>query len=235
MRNPYQQLEKNLGHRFRRRKYLEIALTHRSFRFESSDVKADNQRLEFLGDAVLGLVSAGCLFDRFPECQEGELTRIRSRLTNSKTLADIAAAIQLGDFLRLGRGEVQSGGHERASNVSDALEAVIGAAYLDGGMRAVETIFRKLFLPEIEGEAPHDRWHDNPKGALQELCQRRWRSGPRYRTVREDGPAHSKSFTVEVIVGGRMVGTGRGANKREAQMEAARHAFQALGHSRQER
>lgn len=227
MRNPYQLLERHLGYRFRRRRYLETALTHRSFRFEAPEVQADNQRLEFLGDAVLGLVSAAHLFDRFPEAQEGELTRLRSRLTNSKTLADIAAVIELGPFLRLGRGEVQSGGHQRASTLSDALEAVIGAAYLDGGLRAVEKIYRKLFLPEIS-TATHDRWHDNPKGALQELCQRRWKTSPRYRIVREEGPAHSRSFVVEVLINGKPAGTGRGNNKREAQMDAARHAVQGL-------
>jgi len=224
MRNPYRPLEKSIGYKFRRRRHLETALTHRSFRFESEESLFDNQRLEFLGDAALGLVTAHRLFEQYPGFEEGDLTRVRSRLTNLKTLAVLAARVDLGTSLKLGRGEHQSGGQQRTSNLGDALEAVIGAAFLDGGLKAVEKIFKKLFAPEVE-PAVNDRWTDNPKGALQEIAQRRLHISPRYRITHEEGPAHSKIFTVEVLLNGETVGSGKGLNKRDAEMEAARAAL----------
>jgi ribonuclease III len=223
-KNPYRELEKRLGYRFRRRKMLETALTHRSFRFESDEIDADNQRMEFLGDAALGLVTGSHLFRAYPDYQEGDLTSVRSSLTNTKILGHIAAKIELGSYLRLGRGEIQTGGHHRLSNLSDALEAVIGAAYLDGGIKAVEAIFKKIFLPEVKALS-HDPWSDNPKGALQELAQRKWHTGPRYRTARDEGPPHARVFTIEVLLQGQVVGIGRGNSKRHAEMEAAREAL----------
>jgi ribonuclease-3 len=227
IRNPYRPLEKKLGYRFSRRRHLETALTHRSFRFESTDIESDNQRLEFLGDAALGLLAGAYLFEKFPDFQEGDMTRVRSQLTNTKTLARIAASIDLGLFLRLGRGEQQSGGQHRSSNLSDCLEAVIGGAFVDGGLKAVKKIFHKLFAPEVES-AVHDIWGENPKGALQEISQRRWKASPRYRTIKEEGPAHERMFTVEALVNGQVVGTGQGLNKREAEMEAARQAMLSM-------
>lgn len=227
MKNPYKDLEKKLGYRFRKRRHLEIALTHRSFRYEKDHIEADNQRLEFLGDAALGLVAGAYLFGAFPDLQEGDLTRIRSRLTNAKSLANIALSIDLGSHIRLGRGEQQSGGHERTSNLGDALEAVIGAAFLDGGMRAVERMFKKLFVSEIDPEA-YDRWQDNPKGALQELAQQQFKTSPRYRTVGEKGPAHSRVFTVEVLIEDKPIARGSGTNKREAESQAAMEALRMI-------
>lgn len=206
---------------------METALTHRSFRFESTDIESDNQRLEFLGDAALGLLTGAYLFENYPDFQEGELTRVRSQLTNTKTLARIAASINLGAFLRLGRGEQLSGGQRRCSNLSDCLEAVIGGAFVDGGLRAVKKIFQKLFVPEVES-AVHDSWGENPKGALQEVSQRHWKASPRYRTIKEEGPAHERMFTVEVIINGQVVGTGHGLNKRAGEMEAARQAMLSM-------
>ena len=228
IRNPYRPLEKKLGYRFHRKGHLETALTHRSFRFESPEVEADNQRLEFLGDAALGLLAGAYLFEQFPDFQEGDMTRVRSQLTNTKPLARIGGSIDLGQFLRLGHGEQQSGGQHRSSNLSDCLEAVIGAAYVDGGLKAVKKIFLKLFAPEVES-AVRDIWGENPKGALQEISQRQWKTSPRYRTIKEEGPAHEKKFTVEVLVNGETIGTGQGLNKREAEIEAARQALLNIG------
>lgn len=227
MRNPYRELEKKLGYRFRRRRHLEAALTHRSYRYEAPDITVDNQRLEFLGDAALGLVAGAQLFERFPDCEEGDLTRMRSRLTNTKTLARIASSIQLGEHLLLGRGEQQSGGHKRTSNLGDALEAVLGAAYLDGGVKAVSRIFDKLFGGEIEATGA-DRWQDNPKGALQEVSQRTWRTSPRYHLVKEEGPAHARHFTVEVVISGNVLATGHGTSKRDAETDAATQALHRI-------
>lgn len=227
MRNPYKQLEKSIGYRFRKRRYLETALTHRSYRYESPDIDGDNQRLEFLGDAVLGLAAAAHLYTVHPDFEEGDLTRTRSRLTNIKALARIAESIQLGSFIRLGRGEQQSGGSERASTLGDALEAILGAAYLDGGPKAAARIFKKLFIPELSHEE-EELWKDNPKGALQEFTQRKWKLSPRYRLVREEGPAHSKRFAVEVVINSIVKGTGEGSSKREAEIAAAIEAHRNM-------
>ena len=228
IRNPYRSLERILNYRFRRRAHLETALTHRSYRYESRDLDIDNQRLEFLGDAALGLVVGAHLYRHYPEADKGDMTRVRSRLTNTKTLGRIAAGMDLGSFMRLGKGEQLSGGDRRLSTLADAFEAVVGAAYLDGGIKAVDRIFCKLFLPELTTAAAAAHWEDNPKGALQESCQRMWRVGPRYRTVSESGPPHARVFNVEALVSGRVMGCGDGPTKREAEMQAAQAALVAI-------
>jgi ribonuclease-3 len=222
--NPYRALEKNLGYRFRRKQRLMDALTHRSYRYENEGTDRDNQRLEFLGDAALGLVTAAYLYRKYPDLPEGELTKYRSRVTSSRPLAELALACGLGEHLRLGRGETLSGGHERQSNLTDAMEAVLGAAYTDGGIRAVERIFEKLVIPYFERLHPSHAL-DNPKGHLQEIAQGRWKTTPRYRVVAEDGPCHGREFTVEVSLMNQVMGQGTGRNKREAQMAAARAAL----------
>ncbi|MFH0907841.1 MAG: ribonuclease III [bacterium] len=227
IRNPYRQLEKDLGYRFSRRKRLVSALTHRSFRFENDPDQADNQRLEYLGDAAIGLVAAHYFYDKFPDTQEGGLTRMRSRITSTKALAAFAARINLGTYLKLGKGEMMSGGNDRVSNLTDAMEAVLGAAYLDGGIKAVQKIFKKVFVPVLQQDTtPHQ--YDNPKGALQELSQGQWRMSPYYRVLSEEGPPHARQFRVEVIVNGRALGVGDGPNKRAAEMAAAEVALQAM-------
>jgi ribonuclease-3 len=226
-KNPYRDLEKALGYKFRRRKRLESALTHRSFRFENDPDLTDNQRLEFLGDAALGLVSAHYLFDHHPDVQEGGLTRMRSRITSTKALAIFAAKINLGHYLKLGRGEMMSGGNDRMSNLTDALEAVLGAAYLDGGIKAVQKIFKKLFVPALK-DAVSKTQFDNPKGALQEWSQGKWKMSPYYRVLSEDGPPHARHFRVEVIVNGTVMGVGEGLNKRDAEMTAAETALGSI-------
>ncbi len=227
MKSPYRQLEKRLGYRFLRRKRLEMALTHRSFRYENEGVEIDNQRLEFLGDAVLGLVAATHLYQTFPDLQEGELTKLRSHLTSSANLARVAEEIGLGEFLRLGRGEQQTGGQTRASNLTDAMESVIGAAYLDGGLRGARKIFEKVLMRSLD--APTEiHAQDNPKGRLQELVQQRWRLTPKYRLIAEEGPSHNRIYTVQVLIRGTAYGTGSGNNKRAAEMEAARAAYQEI-------
>ncbi|MBU1692379.1 MAG: ribonuclease III [Verrucomicrobia bacterium] len=228
LHNPYRLLEKSLGYRFRKKKFLEIALTHRSWRYEAptSDM-FDNQRLEFLGDAALSLVTSAHLYQTHSDQQEGDLTRRRSLLCNGKTLAQIGERIGLGSFLRLGRGEEQSGGRERPSTLGDALEAVIGAAYLDGGVKAVEKIYRRWFTG-LALEADGSTFRDNPKGALQEYCQRRWKTGPEYRLLEVTGPGHERKFSVEVRLRDRVLATARGPSKREAESRAALKALQSL-------
>lgn len=223
-RSPYRSLEKQLGYTFRNRALLETALTHPSFRAATSDVEADNQRLEFLGDAALGLAAAAHCYKQFDSHDEGRLTSIRSTLTCGAALARVGRAAGLGSFLRLGRGEEKAQGRDRASILADAMEAVIGAAFLDGGMRAVERIFVKLFVPRLNEDVA-GRWRDNPKGELQDLAQRLWQVVPHYTVIGEHGPMHSRRYTIEVKCGNHLSGRGSGSNKREAEKNAASDAL----------
>ncbi len=225
--DPQTTLQDALGYRFQDPDWLIKALTHPSYRHEQRDINRDNQRLEFLGDAVLGMLCADWLFRRFREKPEGELTRLRSSLTNSRSLARIAHSLDLGAHLFLGRGEEISGGRTRPSNQADALEAIFGAAYLDGGMAAVTAVFQRLYGPVME-ECLQQPGTDNPKGVLQELAQDRWKTTPRYRMVTETGPAHDKSFTVEVSVNEEALGRGTGPSKREAEIRAAEQAIRTF-------
>jgi len=226
-KHPYRALEKAIGYRFRRRSLLRAALTHRSYRFESAGVASDNQRLEFLGDAVLGLLTAEYFFAVFQEEDEGVLTTLRSRVASGKALAELARRIELGAFLRVGKGEEASGGRERRSNLADALESVLGAVYLDGGMKGAEKVFTRLFVPLIESLGD-DMWEGNPKGKLQELTQTRWKTSPVYRLAGKKGPAHATVFSVEVDVSGRVLGRGTGRSKQQAERQAAQEALQAI-------
>lgn len=226
IRNPYRELEKALGYRFGRKRRLEEALCHRSFRHEADDIQMDNQRMEFLGDAVLGLVVAHHLYEANPDLAEGEMTKQRSRLTNTRTLAQLGHVVGLGRHLRLGKGEQRDDGAVRESILADALEAVIGAAFVDGGLRAAQKIFRHLFLPLIE-HSPRGAQADNPKGALQEWAQQQEKSNPVYSVVSQTGPAHAMWFVVEVHLQDRLLGRGEGSSKRAAETAAAAEALRA--------
>jgi ribonuclease-3 len=226
-KSQYAKLEKVLGYRFRKKAFLETALMHRSFRFENDGILSDNQRLEFLGDAVLGMVTAAHLYDVMPNDDEGKLTAFRSQMTNGKALAELAAGIGLGEFIKIGKGEEASGGRERLSNLADAFESVLGAAYLDGGIAAVEVIFKKVCIPQIASLSA-DVWAGNPKGKLQEYAQKKWKEGPRYRVTNKEGPAHEAIFTVEVEVPGDLRASGTGVNKRDAETDAAANLLKLL-------
>ena len=226
--NPYRKLEKAIGYSFRTKSLMTTAMLHRSLRFERGGGMEDNQRLEFLGDAALSLVAGDYLFRNFPELREGEMTMLRSRLTSGKALALIGQNIQLGDWLQLGKGEQKSGGHRRPSNITDAFEAVIGAAYLDGGIRAVTRIFNRLFLSLMDGVESAGQYEDNPKGRLQEMVQRKWRTNPHYRVVKQSGPSHARTFFVQAEINGAAVGSGRGSCKRDAEQNAAQDAISRM-------
>jgi ribonuclease-3 len=174
------------------------------------------------------LVAGDYLFRKFPDLQEGDMTMLRSRLSSGKALAQIGQGIQLGDWLQLGKGEQKSGGHRRPSNIADALEAVIGAAYLDGGVRAVIRIFTKLFLFLMDGVESADALEDNPKGRLQEIVQRKWKTNPHYRLIRHSGPAHERIFFVHAEIKGVIAGSGHGPCKRDAEQGAAQDAINRL-------
>lgn len=222
------ELERRLGHAFRRPDLLAAALTHRSHSAEAGQPEqAENQRLEFLGDAVLGAIAAEWLVARRSDWREGTLTKVRSRLTNAAALARVARRLELGRFLRLGRGEERSGGRDKGTLLADALEALLGALWLDGGADPVRAFFAEWFADEIAA-ALAAGGDDNPKGELQERLQRAGQAAPRYEVVAESGPAHARHFQVDVFAGETQLGTGTGASKREAEMNAARIALDAL-------
>ena len=221
-------LEKALKLEFDDKSLLHRAMIHRSYLNEHPDFPLeDNERLEFLGDAVLGAIAAEWLVERRPDWREGQLTKVRSRLTNAGALARVARRLELGRFLRLGRGEAREGGRDRDSLLADALEAVLGALWLDGGAEAVRKVFAAWFADELEVALAAGR-DDNPKGELQERLQREGQEPPRYEVVEESGPSHDLLFRVEVFRGTDCLGKGEGSTKRQAEMDAARQALDRL-------
>jgi len=204
---------------------LELALTHRSFAFESGGVP-DNERLEFLGDAVLGLVITDELYNRHPDRSEGDLARMRASVVNARALAEVAEDLCLGQCLRLGRGEESSGGRQKPSILADALEAVIGAAYLSTGIETVRAVILEWFaglLDRAGGLGAGLDW----KTSLQELASDRGWSAPHYE-VTASGPDHAKVFEARVVISGGVAGVGTGTAKKHAEQEAAHQAYEAL-------
>lgn len=222
-------LEQKLCYKFKNKKLLEIALSHRSYRYEKTDVTEDNQRLEFFGDSVLEIIVAELVFRTFDKEQEGGLTLLKSRITNGKTLARVANQFSLGKFLRLGKGEEVSGGRNRESNLADSLEAIFGAVYLDGGLKAAERVFSKLFARIVKEAKSANFATDNAKGFLQEYCQKQWRINPRYQILKYSGPPHARIFTACVRVGKHLYAVGHGNSKQEAEINAAQEALHQLG------
>lgn len=212
-------LEQRLGHRFRDRALLELALTHRS----AAGERGSNERLEFLGDAVLGLVVCELLMERNPDQTEGWLSRARAGAVNQDALAARALALGLGGCVRLGRSEQRSAGASKPSILANVLEALIGALYLDAGLTAVRALVERELGPEL---ADHERARADAKTRLQELLQARGQGRPQYRTTETRGPAHALEFRVEVRLGERVLGQGVGPTKRAAEQEAARRALE---------
>ncbi len=226
MKSSYRKLEQAIGYRFKKKALLELALTHPSFRYENPETHDDNQRLEYLGDAVLSLISAEHLFKNNPDAREGDMSKLRSRLTEDRKLAQIGAAIGLGEFLMLGHGEEKNGGATRASNLADAVEAIIGAAWIDGGARATNKLFKKVFLPELDG-MKEATTKSNPKGDLQEYAQSHGFGVPLYKTVKTTGPEHDRTFSLEVTTCDKTWQASAGS-KREAERFAALKALEEL-------
>lgn len=222
-------LETRLGHPFPARQLLADALTHRSYLNEhATPGLISNERLEFLGDAVLGLVSAEMLYREYADADEGRLTQLRAALVRASTLAGFAGAIGLGPHLRLGRSEELMGGRARVPLLSSAFEAVVGALYLDGGLPAVHSFLDPLLRAEMARAAARERIQDD-KSLLQELAQARLGVTPRYREVSQSGPAHERTFVMEVLLGDFAAARGEGGSKRKAEQAAARHALADQG------
>lgn len=222
MEQNFKLLETKIGYTFKNQTLLVSALTHPSYRHERQE-ETDNQRLEFLGDSVLNLVTAEYLFEKHPTSQEGDLSKLRSQLTHNQTLAAIGSELKLGSYMNFGKGEEERGGSERPSNLADAVEAVIGAVYIDSGIVAARKIFRKLFMPRMA--TIKTSGHFNPKGALQEIAQVHFKCIPEYTLINEQGPAHAPTYTVEVSLRNKRLAQGSGASKRDAEKEAARAAI----------
>ena len=207
---------------------LDISLTHSSYTFEnklSSDF--NNERLEFLGDAVLKLVASEYLFQRFPDYAEGDMTKIRAILISDNVLSKIADSINLGKYLKLGYHETKSGGRKRPTTLACAFEAMLGALYIDGKMHDVQDLLLRLLAEEVTS-IDQDDTKDNCKAVLQEYTQAQDGSLPIYNVVEEFGPAHDKTFIVEVVINDERYGLGEGKSKKEAQQSAAREAFERL-------
>jgi ribonuclease-3 len=220
-------LQRDLSLTFRDPRLLREALTHRSYLNEINEAWPSNERLEFLGDAVLGLISTDYLFGRFDTLGEGELTNLRSALVRTETLARFAHEINLGQYLFLGRGEEMSQGRHRPAGLACAFESLLGAMYLDSGYAATRDFALRFLAPELDAVLS-GRLHKNAKSVLQELVQSRLQQTPTYHLVQESGPDHAKSFTVEVRVGPRMLGRGNDRSKRGAEQAAAEVALQSL-------
>ena len=217
-------LEQRIKYKFRNSLLLAEALTHPSLGHETQRHHFDNQRLEFLGDAVLQLIFTEYLFDQFPSLSEGQLTKIRARIVSREGLRVLAERIGVGKYLMMGRGEESSGGRERASTLSDAFEALIGAMYLDSDFvtvrRVVLTESRDV-LDDLEVDPPDT----NPKGRLQELLQAISPISPTYPIVNQSGPEHQKQFVAKIVWDGKELGSGEGRSKKEAETAAARDAL----------
>ncbi|HEV2906778.1 MAG TPA: ribonuclease III [Actinomycetota bacterium] len=218
-------LERALRVRFKSAALRGASLAHRSYAFERGTAET-NERLEFLGDAVLGLVVTDLAYRRFPDLPEGELAKLRAAIVNMATLADVAKQLGLGEAILLGKGEELSGGRNKPSILADAMEAVLGALYLDRGLEAVHRVIERLFWPRMLTYAGGGGDRDYKTG-LQELAAQEMGTIPQYR-VTERGPDHAKEFTATVHLAGTVFGTGQGRSKKEAEQQAARMAFERL-------
>lgn len=219
-----ERFQEGLGYHFRDPQLLLRALTHPSYVNEHAEAGPDNQRLEFLGDAVVGLAVAAWVFQHYLTFQEGEMTRLRAALVREQALARFAARLGLGEVLRLGRGEVESGGRERPTNLADAFEALLGALYLDGGMMPVQHVLHGMVEPAAEAILSMQADVD-AKSRFQEWAQGELGITPRYEIVAESGPDHAKTFFAEVLLGHRVVGHGQGPSKQAAERVAAQDAL----------
>ena len=223
-----EELEQKLNYTFRNRELLSEALNHSSYANEHRSAGVhSNERLEFLGDSVLGFVTAEFLFLHHPDLPEGDLTRIRAALVCEQSLFEVAQKLELGKYLKLGRGEEAGGGRERTSILADATEAVLAAVYLDGGMQPASDLIHRLILEAEREEAVEERRRDF-KTALQELVQRQADQVLAYRMAGESGPDHAKVFLAEVLLNDVVIGSGSGHSKKEAEQSAAHAALSAL-------
>ncbi len=224
----WKELEARLHLKFKNPSLLKQALIHTSYLNENPGIDlGSNERLEFLGDAALGVVVAQQLYNEYPDVDEGKLTELRAHLVRRDTLARAAARFELGEYLQLGRGEEAAGGRRRPTNMARAYEAVVGAIFLDGGIASVRAFVRRSLKDELQALRKKGMPHD-PKSRLQEVIQSRWQTTPAYKLLKTEGPDHARRFTVQVMVSGKPLGVGEGRSKQMAEKEAAQHALDEL-------
>lgn len=219
-------LEKEIGYVFKKRSLLKQAVTHRSYANENRGSGPFNERLEFLGDAVLSLISADFLYKKFPSIAEGDLTKLRSSLVCTASLSEYARRIKLGDYLLLGKGELATGGNERDSNLENAFEALIAAVYLDGGIDKARRFVLRFLDDSVE---THHISFKDYKTKLQEIVQESHEETLNYVITKESGPDHDKRYEVEVHLNSNVIGKGKGRSKKQAEQEAAKQALQLMG------
>lgn len=213
--------------RFRKLELLNLAFAHRSFANEVSEDIGNNEKLEFLGDSVLGLVVSEYLFEEFADMAEGDFARIKSFVVSEDSLADIAKRIKVDNYILIGKGEEYSGGRTKKAILADCMEAVYGAYYLDSGYKAVRNFIRASLIPEIN-KVLENRHRKDYKTLLQEYVQKAYKAYPKYSVVKKSGPDHNRMFWVNVSVNGKVFGPGAGKNKKEAEQEAAGMAYRAV-------
>ena len=223
--------EKQAGLRFKRKDLLNLAFCHRSFSNESQRNIDNNEKLEFLGDSVLGMIITDYLFVSFPDKAEGELAKVKSLVVSEESLADIAKNIRIDNYILIGKGEEYSGGRNKKTLLADCFEAVLGAYYIDSGIKKATDFIYQYFIPLIQ-DVVEDK-HDNKdyKTLLQELIQKKYKSYPKYDLVKIKGPEHKKEFWINVEINKKKYGPGKGPNKKKAEQEAARIAYEALAES----
>ena len=229
-RQELEDLARRLGHRFQNLGVLDQALRHSSYAHENPGSGPSNEQLEFLGDAILALTVSTLLLQRFPRSSEGDLTRGRAALVNARQLASLARRLDLGAYLLVGRGEERQAGREKPSLLADALEAVLAAVYLDGGLEAAAQLTELWFSPLVETALP---WQDF-KTSLQEFTQARYKASPSYHLLAESGPGHARHFRVEVRLKDQPLARGEGRTKKQAAQEAASRALETLQPERPE-
>lgn len=227
-RPPWEDLQKLVGYRFRNPQLLLEALTHSSYAREVSSPSRDNEQLEFLGDAVLNFLVSVRLANAFPQYEEGKLSRARARLVAAEHLARVALKLDLGKYLRLGRGEEKTGGRDKSRLLVDALEALVAAVYRDGGLRAAQRFVRHFILPPDVVAVAGELFSIDYKSALQENLQAEHLGPASYGVVDEEGPEHRKVFTVEVVAGNDLIARGSGSTKKAAEQEAAKVLLERL-------
>jgi ribonuclease III len=224
----FHQVEKSVGYSFKKVGLLKRALTHKSYANENKlPAEEQNERLEFLGDAVLELAVSELLMEKYPSYSEGDLSKLRAAVVNEKQLASFARAFGLGDKLYLGKGEEQTSGREKPSLLADAVEAVLGAIYLDRGFDKAKQVIHKHYSKLLDQSADGELYKDY-KTELQEKSQGLYRSIPRYRLAAETGPDHDKTFEVELTIRGELMGRGTGRSKKDAEQQAAKEALQKI-------
>jgi ribonuclease-3 len=222
-----QLFERHSGIRFKELEALNQAFTHRSYANELSETARNNERLEFLGDSVLGMVVSEYLYQTLPDQPEGELARIKSFVVSEASLSEISKRLRVDNFILIGKGEEYSGGRSKKAILADSLEAIIGAYYLDSGFFPARKFVHAILIPEIN-KVLEDRHAKDYKTLLQEYVQKRMRTYPRYKIVQKSGPDHDRTFTIDVVIADRAFGPGKGKNKKEAEQDAARIAYQSL-------